>query len=68
MPLNMYSASKAIWGDKDCQEFETNPACSCCGGSGEHQDRPGNDPDALMYACQTCDGIGVLKVSIEEAS
>ena len=34
--------------------------CPCCHGSGEHEDRPGNNPDSLAYSCGTCEGRGLL--------
>ena len=42
------------------QSGEITLTCPCCEGSGEHTDRPGNDPDALDYSCRTCDGRGVI--------
>ena len=32
--------------------------CPCCEGCGSHSDRPGNNPDALEYDCDTCCGTG----------
>ena len=43
------------------QEGNATIICPCCEGEGEHPDRPGNDPTAQVYPCQTCEGRGTLK-------
>ena len=39
---------------------EITLSCPCCEGSGEHADRPGNDPMTLHHQCWTCEGKGVI--------
>ena len=35
--------------------------CPCCGGDSEHSNLPGNNPNAVLYPCGTCDGTGEIK-------
>lgn len=49
------------WSQADCSlvlQVDGAGDCCCCEGAGEHSDRPGNDPDTLLYPCQSCEGMG----------
>ena len=32
-------------------------SCPCCEGHGLHLTQSGNDPNAMEYGCESCDGI-----------
>ena len=34
--------------------------CPCCDSWGHHVDLAGNDPDSLLYPCETCGGTGQI--------
>ena len=46
---------------------EMHLLCPCCGGSGEHPDLPGNNPDTLAYGCRTCQGQGDIDRDLERS-